>query len=176
MRTLFYDDSLDGLGSPSLFLAGPTARGVPRTPWRARALELLAQAGFAGDVLVPEFREPRDDSVERVFGKGTSPVPGMSVTSFNILTWETAGIERSQRVLFWMPFEVREQTDPRSLPGFTTRAEVGRELARAPGRVTLGMPKGAVSGGHIRFHAARAEVRVWLTLEDTVAAALAALR
>jgi hypothetical protein len=74
-----------------------------------------------------------------------------------------------------MPFVIAAADDPASLPGFTTRAEVSRELARDPRRVVLGMPRGALSGGHIRFHAHRAGVAVATTLEDTLAAALARL-
>jgi hypothetical protein len=100
----------------------------------------------------------------------------MSVTSYNILGWETTGIEASSHVLFWMPFVVKAAKNPESLPGFTTSAEVAREVARDPRRVTVGMPRNAVSGGHIRFHAARAGLTMWESLEDTVAAAVRALQ
>ena len=46
MELLFYDDDVEArlAAAPlSLFRAGPTARGVSRTPWRSRALELLAR-------------------------------------------------------------------------------------------------------------------------------------
>ena len=107
----------------------------------------------------------------RIFDHGRSPVPGMKARSYNVLRWETCGIERSSRVLFWMPFVVAAEDDPASLPGFTTRAEVSREITRAPARVVLGMPAGALSGSHIRYHAHASGVRVWETLEETVAAA-----
>jgi hypothetical protein len=59
-------------------------------------------------------------------------------------------------VLFWMPFAITaDDGDPASLPGFTTRAEVSRELARASHRIVLGMPPGAFSSSHIRYHAQR---------------------
>ena len=172
MRTLFYDDVLDGRPiADSIFLAGPTARGV-RTAWRLEALELLALRGFAGTVVIPEFREARfDDAAPVRFGEPASPVAGMRATSFNILAWETTGIESVSVVLFWMPFAIAGEHDPASLPGFTTRAEVSRELARDPSRIVLGMPAGALSGSHIRYHAHRANVRVWATLAETVDAA-----
>ncbi|MBI2373352.1 MAG: hypothetical protein HYV07_05080 [Deltaproteobacteria bacterium] len=174
ITTVFYDDPIDEEREipSSIFLAGPTARGVRRTPWRTEALSLLEGIGFGGTVLIPEFRDGRfEDLAPRVFGGGASPVAGMRAVSYNVLRWETIGIERSTVVLFWMPFQVREREDPMSLPGFTTRAEVAREIARRPTRIVLGMPEGAVSGGHIRFHAHRAGLTISQTLEDTVAAA-----
>jgi hypothetical protein len=175
---LFYDDQdLDERlrdGGRSLFLAGPTARGVARTPWRARALDLLARHGYEGRIVIPEPRDGTFDAhMRRIFDHGESPAPGMRASSYNVLRWETTGIERTTRVLFWMPFVIAGADDPASLPGFTTRAEVSRELARAPGRVVLGMPPGALAGSHIRYHAHAAGMRVWETLEETVAAAAA---
>jgi len=174
MKTLFYDDDLgDAPIARSIFLAGPTARGVPRTAWRAEALERLAASGFDGQVLLPEFRDGLfDEHAPRVFGGKPSPAPGMRPVSFNILRWETTGIERSTVVLFWMPFVIAAEDDPRSLPGFTTRAEVSRELARDPSRIVLGMPAGALSGAHIRYHAHHAGVPISATLEETIRAAI----
>ncbi len=178
MKLLFYDDQdLEArlrVERPSLFLAGPTARGVPRTPWRTEAIALLEKHGFTGTVVLPEFRSGVfADLAPRVFGTGTSPVPGMKTVTHNVLRWETTGIEGVTTVLFWMPFRVRAEDDPESLPGFTTRAEVSRELQRDASRLVLGMPPGAVSGGHIRYHASRAGVPIAETLEETVRAALA---
>jgi hypothetical protein len=180
LSTLHYDDDVTaGLieTPPSIFLAGPTARGVLRTPWRAEALALLERAGFAGVVVLPEFRdEPFEVAAPGTFGSGrASPVPGMRERNYGVLRWETAGIERVTVVLFWMPFCVRAADDPTSLPGFTTRAEVGRELARDPSRVVLGMPRGAISAGHILYHAHAADVIVHETLADTVRAAIEAV-
>ena len=178
MRTLFYDDALDGAPIPtSIFLAGPTARGVLRTPWRADAMAWLEARAFDGAAILPEFRDERFDvRAPEVFGGVESPVPGMRGTSHGILRWETTGIECATVVLFWMPFSVAGEHDPASLPGFTTRAEVSRELARDPSRIVLGMPAGAISGGHIRYHAHRAGVPIAATLEETLGAALARVR
>jgi hypothetical protein len=112
--------------------------------------------------------------IEREFAGGDAcPAPGMRAVSYNILDWETTGIEHATCVLFWMPFAIAADDDPDSLPGFTTRAEVSRELARAPGRIVLGMPRGALSSGHIRYHAHRGGVPIHDTLAATVDAALA---
>jgi hypothetical protein len=176
MDTLFYDDQdlEDRLASAprSLFLAGPTSRGVTRTAWRAQALELLSAYGYDGVVVLPEFRDGLfDRRAPEVFGRGQSPAPNMRAQSYAVLRWETCGIERTTTVLFWMPFRIGPADDPDSLPGFTTRAEVGRELARDPTRLVLGMPSWALSGSHIRYHAHAAGLRIWETLAETVTAA-----
>jgi hypothetical protein len=172
----FYDErelELRLHGARSIFLAGPTSRGVQRTAWRAQALELLA--GFDGLVVLPEFeRTLFEHTVSGRFGEGRSQAPGMRIESFNVLHWETTGIERATVVLFWMPFTIADASDPSSLPGFTTRAEVSRELARDPSRIVLGMPAKVLGGGHIRFHAHRAGLTIHDTLEATVAAAVGA--
>ena len=172
VKTLFYDDqplaSLLAEVSSSIFLAGPTLRGASRTPWRSEALALLGASGYDGAVLLPEMRDGRfDEAVARVFGVGSSPVPHQKVTSYNILRWETEGIESATVVLFWMPFDA-------TLTGLTTRAEVSRELVRDPARIVLGMPTNAASSAHIRYHAHRGGVRIWDTLDQAVAAALVA--
>jgi hypothetical protein len=177
MRCHFYDDPI--LRSPlpvSIFLAGPTAAGVNRTPWRKEAIAWLEAKGFAGTAILPEFRDGFfDERAPVVFGTKIEPervIPGMRAVSQNILTWETAGIESAAVVLFWMPFALAAPSDPSSLPGFTTRAEVSREIARDPSRVVLGMPAKSLSSGHIRFHAHQAGVTIASTLVDTLEAAL----
>jgi hypothetical protein len=173
---LCYDerDLASHLVAPSIFLAGPTQRGHGRTPWRAEAIELFRSVGFAGVLVVPEFRDRAfADAARVVFAEPASPVPAMKATSYNILAWETCGIERASVVLFWMPFSNRGGDS--SLPGFTTRAEVSRELVRDRERIVLGMPPGAWSSSHIRYHAHHAGVPIHATLAETVAAAVAAV-
>ena len=102
MQARFYDDVLEPTIPSSLFLAGPTARGVRRTAWRAAALAWLEERHFGGTVLLPEFREGLfEELAPKVFGAGPSPVPGMRAISHNILRWETDAIERAAVVLFW---------------------------------------------------------------------------
>src|SRR6478735_751140 len=102
MQLLFYDDDVEAqlAAAPrSLFLAGPTARGVARTPWRSRAIELLEELGYPGFVVIPEFRDGQfDRHAPEVFGRGDSPAPALRQRSFNVLRWETCGIERSTKV------------------------------------------------------------------------------
>ena len=178
-RPIFYDDdvaaALDGTRA-SIFLAGPTQRSrtsASLTPWRARAVALLAT--FDGHVVIPEFRDRDFDvAAKQRFGAPASPSSTMKATSFNILTWETHGIEHATAVLFWMPFAISD--DDASLPGFTTRAEVAREMVRSPARIVLGMPAQALSSSHIRYHAHHAGIPIHNTLEAAVAAALVVTR
>ncbi|MGN6110706.1 MAG: hypothetical protein ACTHU0_36725 [Kofleriaceae bacterium] len=179
MQTLFYDDQplepLLAAAPSSIFLAGPTARRELRTPWRLEAMSLLERRGFSGAIVIPEFRSAAFEEGVRVhFGRTESPVPHMRGASYDILDWETCGIERSTIALFWMPFRAGSEEEPDSLPGFTTRAEVSRELARAPHRIVLGMPPGAFSSSHIRYHAFRSGVMIHDTLVETVDAAMVA--
>lgn len=175
MKPIFYDqkDLRTTLkqASRSIFLAGPTSASVPRTPWRAEALELLK--GFDGVVVLPEFEDiVFKDGVRTRYCHGECPVQHLAVEYFNVLDWETVGIEQSTAVLFWMPFGIGDPDDPDSLPGFTTRCEVARELTRDSKRIVLGMPPRVLSDNYIRFHAHRVGVHVHETLEDTVKAAI----
>lgn len=175
MEVQFYDDASPEAQVPcSVFLAGPTARGVPRTPWRVRALSWLAARDFPGTVFVPEFRDGRfEEQAPARFSSRPSPVPGVRDISYGVLGWETAAIEQAAVVLFWMPFHLAQRDDPASLPGFTTRAEVSREMARDPSRIVLGMPaRGVLVSGHIRYHAHRSGLSIAPTLEKTLEAAL----
>lgn len=173
MKTLFYEDPSPTTPlAASIFLAGPTSTST-RTDWREIAIARLSAKQFTGTVIVPEFRD--GTFAERVpdrFGSPPSQVPGMRDASYNILVWETNGIERVTVVLFWMPFVLDTSDDHASLPGFTTRAEVSREIVRDPRRIVLGMPMGALSASHIRFHAHRAGLQIEHSLAATIDAAL----
>jgi len=134
---------------------------------------MLGDRGFVGTVIIPEFRDRLfHEAAAAHFGSDSCPVSGMSPVSYNVLDWETRGIELATCVLFWMPFTMAAEETSESLPGFTTRAEVSRELVRAPHRVVLGMPVGAVSSAHIRYHAHRDSVPIYQTLAETVDAVL----
>lgn len=169
MRLRFYDDAPTP-AVPSIFLAGPTARTGTRTPWRAEAVRLIEAAGFTGEVVLPEFRDR--PFAHAFFDDGQpSTIPGMKRHSQRILEWETGCIDGATVLLAWMPFTISD--DDASLPGFTTRAEVARAIAMRRPKLQLGMPKGAVSGGHLRFHAHHAGLAITETLPDCVARAIA---
>lgn len=184
ITTIFYEDSSPQHSlSQSIFLAGPTCRSG-RTAWREEALALLAAKQFTGTVIIPEFRDGAfADRVPTRFAGSPSPVPGMRDTSYHILVWETNGIEHAHVVLFWMPFGLGASGgDVDTLPGFTTRAEVSREIARTRKRllperfVVLGMPPNALSASHIRFHAHQAGWKIETSLDATVEAAIEKIR
>jgi hypothetical protein len=182
ISTIFYEDSAPQHALPqSIFLAGPTCRSG-RTAWREEAIALLAAKQFTGTVIIPEFRDGNfADRVPTRFAGSPSPVPEMRDTSYHILVWETNGIEHAHVVLFWMPFRASAE-DADALPGFTTRAEVSREIARTRTRmlperfVVLGMPPNAMSASHIRFHAHQAGWKIEASLGATVDAALEKIR
>lgn len=135
---------------------------------------MLGDRGFVGTVVIPEFCDRSfHEAATTHFGRDDCPVPGMSPVSYNVLDWETRGIELATCVLFWMPFAMAAEETPECLPGFTTRAEVSRELVRGPHRVVLGMPAGALSSVHIRYHAHRDGVPIYQTLVETIDAVLA---
>lgn len=164
----FYDHPATPASS-SIFLAGPTSRANVRTPWRAAAIAQCARAGFTGELVLPEF----EDGVfhrERFDDGAPSTTPGMARTSECILAWETSCIDDASVLLVWMPFTISDGDD--SLPGFTTRAEVARAIAQRRPRMSIGMPEGALSGGHIRYHAHRAGYAMSTSLEDCVKRAL----
>ncbi|MDP2345511.1 MAG: hypothetical protein Q8O67_31500 [Deltaproteobacteria bacterium] len=95
----------------------------------------------------------------------------MQRASERILAWETSCIDAATVLLVWMPFVISDGDD--SLPGFTTRAEVSRAIAQRRPCLALGMPRGALSGGHIRYHAHRAQIPICASLEECVAVAVA---
>lgn len=164
----FYDDAPTPAPG-SIFLAGPTSRANVRTPWRIDAIARCARAGFTGELVLPEF----EDGVfhrERFDDGAPSTTPGMARSSERILAWETSCIDNAAVLLVWMPFTLTDGDE--SLPGFTTRAEVARAIAQRRPRMSIGMPEGALSGGHIRYHAHRAGYDMATSLEECVARAL----
>lgn len=170
---LFYDDvPFSAPHADSIFLIGPTAAHAHRTPWRAEAVSGLRHRGFAGVIVIPEFRA---GGFRRDFFEDRKPaqIPGMSRTSQRILEWETAGIDHAHVLLAWMPFTLlADEHDPASLPGFTTRPEVARATAMRHPRLVLGMPAGALSGGHLRYHAYRAQIPIYDTLAECLRVAV----
>jgi hypothetical protein len=185
MRERYYDDQPIPLHRPfeqdpdrpkqSIFLAGPTAPGVVRTPWRAEALAYLAVKGYQGEVILPEFRSNMFISAKQIrFDDGEpSPIPHMSRATYNILQWETQCIESCDVLLIWMPFHLGQPHEASSLPGFTTRAEAARAIEGQRRNMVLGMPdEGVQSGGHIRFHAWQDGLPIHSTLRASIEAAM----
>ncbi len=85
--------------SPSIILAGRTPRSAKVRSWRPEALDILRQLGFRGTVAVPERR-----------------------SSTTRARWEYAMLDACSVLAFWVP------RDLRTLPGFTTNVEFGRDV------------------------------------------------
>lgn len=131
----------------AIFLAGPTPRAPDVPSWRPRAIELLAERGWDGAVLVPEDAggSPRFDYVDQV-------------------DWEEAGLHLADVILFWVP------RDLATMPGFTTNVEWG--VWHASGKAVLGAPPGAPKMEYLRHQARKLGVPVAESLEGAVDAAI----
>ncbi len=115
-------DSLAPCTRNSIFLVGPTPRAKEVRSWRPDALKELSEAGFPGDVLVPE--------------------PFAGDTQSQIL-WELQALERCGTIAAWVPRSLPE------MPGFTTNIEIGRWLDS--GKLFYGRPDGAAHTGYLDF-------------------------
>lgn len=178
-RIIYTGDEIPREG-PVVFLAGPTSR-QGRTPWRKTAITYLRQRGYQGWIVVPEFESGLFDleAQKRGWVGPTSPIDKMNRRSYEVVRWETKGIEAAEQrgvLLIWMPY-----TDPSdsndSMPGFTTRGEYGLSLGgykyRNPKpKLALGMPDTAKNTGFPRYHAAILGLPLWPTLEATCAATI----
>lgn len=121
MRVVRPSDQLPESWVKSMFLAGPTPRDRETPSWRPRALELLAEAGYDGVVLVPEeeggFQPGHDYDAQ--------------------LAWERTALDACDVILFWVPRNMN------GMPGLTTNVEFG--LYVSSGKVVFGAPPSATS-------------------------------
>ena len=121
-------------GAPVLFLAGPTLREHDRAnerSWRVDALRLLAECGYEGAAVVPEF-EVVDKA--RVVDSGA------------VWVWEAEWLARATVVMFWVPRSMDK------LPGLTTNVEFGMLLTS--GKIVFGAPPDAVAVAYMRHQCA----------------------
>jgi hypothetical protein len=131
----------------SIFLAGPTPRSPEVPSWRPEALEWLRAAGFTGVVFVPETADG-----ER------------SPEYLDQVEWERQGLHLADRILFWVP------RDMRTLPGLTTNVEFGRWCSS--GKAVLGFPPDSARNKYLAWLAGVEGIPVYHTLADTIRAAL----
>jgi hypothetical protein len=144
----------------SVFLAGPTLR-KPGAGWRRDAVGMLRAAGYQTDIVLPEWRHGEHDANKAALGWTSSDVVG----------WEHQNLEAASVILFWMPFCLGEASDPASLPGFTTRLELGLWLARSPRKLVVGMPPECrLAVGAIRYYCRAAGVEIQNDLLTCVSA------
>ncbi|MFI6580256.1 nucleoside 2-deoxyribosyltransferase domain-containing protein [Embleya sp. NPDC050493] len=137
----------------SVFLAGPTPRAAHVPSWRPAALKLIRERRRRPGRLVVFVPEP---------GEGQS-WPTHQVQR----DWELRNLDRSDRVLFWIPRDLRD------LPGLTTNDEWG--WLKDSGRAVLGTPPDAPHVRYQRAYALGHDVPVCDTLPATVDTALDAL-
>jgi 8-oxo-dGTP pyrophosphatase MutT (NUDIX family) len=133
----------------AIFLAGPTPRDSVTPSWRPEALKLLEEMGYEGVVFVPE----QDDGQWK--GSYTDQAD-----------WEKLGMELADRIVFWVP------RDLRTMPAFTTNVEFGRYVDS--GKAVLGHPEDAPKTRYLDWLAGDAspEVPIFHTLESTLKAAI----
>lgn len=135
----------------SIFLAGPSPRGEEDFNWRPDAVELLASAGFEGQVFSPL---PRNGEWSKDY--------------YGQIHWELEYLEKSTVIMFWVPRNLEK------LPGFTTNVEFG--LYVRSGKITLGFPKDAPKTRYLEAVANLEDVSVSNSLGETVARTLRLLR
>jgi len=136
----------------SIFLAGPSPRGLGEYDWRKDACACLRDMRFDGTVFIPL---PRDGVYRMDFDHAAQ------------IDWELDHLEKSGAIVFWIP------RDLETLPGFTTNVEFGR-FSRS-GRAFLGYPKSAPKMRYLHHLADLDAVPVFHRLEEALAAAVARL-
>lgn len=127
----------------SIFLAGPTPRDSETSSWRPEALKILEEMGYGGVVFVPE--EKSGD------WKGSYT---------DQAEWEEMGLEMADRIVFWVP------RDLRTMPAFTTNVEFGRYVQS--GKAVLGHPAGAPKTRYLDWLGEQNDVPVFDTLYETL--------
>jgi len=115
MNTIYAPEPVILLGH-SIFLAGPTPRSREVESWRPYALELLEKLNFKGTALVPEHRNWDRPSFDYM----------------NQVEWEWEGLENCNKIVFWVPRELK------TMPAFTTNVEFGSYVRS--GRAVYGRP------------------------------------
>ena len=157
MDISFYEDTKIPK-TKSIFLAGPTLRNdFFENSWRKEAVEFLKEAGFDGNVFVPESK--------------TGDYKLLSDKGFDAPIWEWAALDASDVILFWIPRDLEK------LPAFTTNVEFGRYTALVPEKVVLGFPKEAPKNEYLEKLYLKTCNRVpTYTLKDTIDLALEQLK
>jgi 8-oxo-dGTP pyrophosphatase MutT (NUDIX family) len=151
MRVVYAVDEAPDAWPYAIFLAGPTPRD-PETPsWRPEALQILEELGYDGVVFIPEsadgkWKQSYTDQVE----------------------WELDGLEKSDRIVFWVP------RDLRVMPAMTTNVEFGNYVKS--GKVVLGFPEGAPKMRYLEHLAGNHKATVTHTLRETLEEAITACK
>ena len=122
MNTIYATEPVILVGR-SIFLAGPTPRSQEVPSWRPQALDLLEKMNFGGTVLVPERRGDRNYDFR------------------SQVEWEWEGLEGCDKIVFWVPRELK------TMPAFTTNVEFGSYVRS--GRALYGRPDGCPKNDYL---------------------------
>jgi hypothetical protein len=128
----------------SVFLAGPTPRNKSVLSWRPDAITALKDAGFCGDVFVPERRE------------------GVQFDYVNQVEWEEKHLKMAGCILFWVPRNMD------TMPALTTNVEFG--MWYNSGKIVLGVPPTAVHCNYLIYYARKVGAPVVVSLPDAASA------
>ena len=148
MQVVYVPDKPPETFSKSIFLAGPSPRGVKQANWRPQALKILEELGYDGVVFIPLTEREEDWK----HGYDTQ------------IDWEKKYLDMCDVIVFWVPRKVR------ALPGFTTNVEYGMYLEM--GKSVLGFPKGAPKMNYLSAHAKKQFIPEFQNLRDTLACAI----
>ena len=145
MHTVFNLETIPAR-MPAIFLAGPTPRSREVASWRPQAIDLLAQIGFSGAVVIPEDRDFDNRTDFDYAGQ---------------IDWERACLKQAAIVVFWVP---RHLVD---MPAFTTNIEFGFVSERNQPFV-LGYPADSPKMRYLAHVAQSCNRPVFHTLQETL--------
>ena len=125
----------------SIFLAGPTPRDHSSPSWRPGMIKTLRDAGFTGDIFVPE---KRGDYLSYEYGTHTR--------------WEVEYLNKATLILFWIP------RDLESMPAFTSNIDFG-EFSHS-GKIILGYPEWAKKMRYLKERCIMHDIQYFHTMEE----------
>jgi nucleoside 2-deoxyribosyltransferase len=137
---IIYAQSPIEIQGKSVFLAGPTPRSKDVKGWRKDFVNIFKDEGFEGTLLLPEFEDLKDFTVNFAYNKQ--------------IEWEHEAMERADIILFWIP-----RTLP-DMPAFTTNTEFGYWIAKNPSKIKLGIPDFAVKCDYIKYMANKENIKI----------------
>lgn len=131
----------------SIFLAGPTPRDHSSPSWRPDMIKILRDAGFEGDIFIPE---KRGNYLDYEYGTHTR--------------WEVEHLNKATLILFWVP---REKN---AMPAFTTNIEFGEFLHS--GKIVLGYPEWAERMRYLKERCIMHDIPHFHTMEEVANCAI----
>lgn len=126
MEIIFSDQEIPKKIQKSMFLAGPSPRGVDKDEWRHTAIEILEKYNYTGTVFIP---------IPSAYFYGEKSLSECH-DYIEQLSWEVECRQIADKLVFWIPRDIKG-----GFPGFTTNVEFGEDLNT--GRIVYGRPDGA---------------------------------